>query len=293
MLKKTLFLVLFYSCNLNAQEIAPASKNHDTLVTAAHVPALAVKDKQADKFYRMDYKFDLPIIAVGFAATAYSFSVIYSKEATLESTVLALDKKNIPAFDRWAIKYHDGNMDKVSYYPFYAVMPLPLILFVDKKMRKDAGRISILYLEAFAFTGIVYGSAVYFVDRYRPDVYNTTLPMSYRTNGNYRNSFFAGHVAVMATSTFFIAKVFDDYHPESNWKWVVYGGAAAATLGMGYMRLEAGKHFPSDILLGALVGTASGILTPTLHKNKSKEQKWTVQPDFIDRGAGLSFTYKL
>ncbi len=242
----------------------------------------------------MNYKTVVPIIVVGFTATAYAFSKIYTKTNTPDATIAALDKNNIPVFDRWATKYHDLNMDRISYYPFYAVMPLPAILFIDKKMRKDAGKISIMYLEAFAFTGVVYGSSVYFIDRYRPDVYNTSLDMSYRHNGNYRNSFFAGHVAVVATSTFFIAKVYDDYHPESNWKWLVYGGAAAATIGMGYMRLEAGKHFPSDILTGAIVGTTAGLLTPTLHKSRTKPQKWTVSPALLDNGSsGFAFTYKL
>jgi len=294
MLNKTLFLVLFFACKLNAQEVITTSKDRDTAISEEKIPSHTVTDRQADKMYRLNYKVVVPIIAVGFAATGYSFSVIYSKKATPVDVILKLNKNNVPAFDRWATKFHDPNMDKLSYYPFYAVMPLPLILFLDKKMRKDAGSIGLVYLEAFAFTGIVYAGSVYFVDRYRPDVYNTSLPMSYRTNGNYRNSFFAGHVAVVATSTFFIARVYDDYHPHSKWKWAIYGGAAAATLGMGYMRLEAGKHFPSDILLGTLVGTTSGLLTPLLHKNHDlQKQKWTLQPDVRNNGAGISFNYKL
>ncbi len=253
-------------------------------------PDDTVKIAQPQKIYKINYKTVVPIIVLGDAAVAYSFSVIYSKENTPEADILKLDKNNVPKFDRWATKYHDENLDKVSYYPFYAVMPLPAILFIDKKMRKNAGTIGLLYLEAFAFTGIVYGGSVYFVDRYRPDVYNTTLPMDYRSNGNFRNSFFAGHVAVVATSTFFMAKVYDDYHPGSSWKWVAYGGAAAATLGMGYMRLKAGKHFPTDILLGALVGTTSGILTPALHKNK-KNHPWSVVPAYFGDGSGMSLTY--
>ncbi len=294
MLKKTIFLLVFFACKLNAQEVNIPIANLDTIASQKPEQDNTQKDGKPDKFYKMNYKTVVPIIAVGFAAVGYSFSVIYSKEATPVETIQNLNKNNIPAFDRWATNYHDQNMDKISYYPFYAVMPLPLILFIDKKMRKDAGTISLMYLEAFAYTGLIYGGSVYFVDRYRPDVYNTNLAMSYRTNGNYRNSFFAGHVAVVATSTFFIAKVFDDYHPESNWKWVIYGGAAAATVGMGYMRLEAGKHFPSDILLGALVGTASGILTPALHKNKSKKQKWSLTPDMNEKGgSGMTVTYKI
>jgi len=298
-MKRILFFILLSAVRLNAQELT-------TISTFNQSPALeqrlagddtTISDEVVSKpakVYKMNYKTVVPIIVVGFAATAYSFSVIYKKPNTPDATILALNKDNIPAFDRWATQFHDLNMDRISYYPFYAVMPLPAILFIDKKMRKDAGRISIMYLEAFAFTGVIYGSSVYFVDRYRPDVYNTTLPMSYRHNGNYRNSFFAGHVAVMATSTFFMAKVYDDYHPESSWKWVIYGGAAAATIGMGYMRLEAGKHFPSDILTGAIVGVTSGLLTPALHKTRSHPQKWSVAPALLNNGStGFSFTYKL
>ena len=292
-MKKALFLVIFFALKLNAQEAVKPPIDKATVISDTLAQNRKATDRQKDKIYRMNYKVDIPIIVVGGAATIYSFTIIYTKKATPEATILALNKNNIPSFDRWATKYHDVNMDKISYYPFYAAMPLPLILLLDKKVSKDAGRIGLLYLEAFAFTGVVYAGAVYSVDRYRPDVYNTSLDMSYRTNGNYRNSFFAGHVAVMATSTFFIAKVFDDYHPQSNWKWVIYGGAAVATLGMGYMRLEAGKHFPSDILLGAVVGTASGLLTPTLHKNKTREQKWSLNPDIMTNGAGFAFTYKL
>ena len=283
-----LFMTLFFA-RLNAQEVLDGDRD-----SVNYSLADAPDKGEPGKVYHMNYKVDVPIIVVGGAATIYSFTIIYTKKNTPVATIQALNKNDIPAFDRWATRYHDLNMDKISYYPFYGVMPLPLILLADKKMRKDAGSIGLLYLEAFAFTGVIYASSVYFVDRYRPDVYNTTLDMSYRTNGNFRNSFFAGHVAVMATSTFFIARVFDDYHPESNWKWAIYGGAAAATAGMGYMRLEAGKHFPSDILLGAAVGVASGLFTPALHKNRNlSKQRWSLSPFIMDRGQGFSFTYKL
>jgi membrane-associated phospholipid phosphatase len=287
MLKHALcLLVLLFAVKVNAQ------MDQDT--TSDEGVEQSGKTMHRGQVYKMNYKTVVPIVGVSFPTILYAFSKIYKKTKTPDATILALDKNNIPAFDRWATKYHDINTDKISYYPFYAVMPLPAILFIDRRMRKDALKISVMYLEAFAFTGLVYSGSVYFVDRYRPDVYNTSLLLSYRTNGNYRNSFFAGHVAVMSTSAFFMAKVYADYHPESNWKWVFYGGAAAATLGMGYMRLEAGKHFPSDILLGTLVGTTSGILTPAFHRNRNpKDQKWSLTPTVMEQGPGLSFTYKL
>src|SRR6185312_3030090 len=205
-MKKTLFILLFSVSRLYAQEAAMPSITHDTDVSDEQEAVQL--HKHADHIYHIKYQTVAPIVAVSYGIVLYDFSKIYKKSQTPEATILALNKNNVPVFDRWATKYHDVNMDKISYYPYYAVMPLPAILFIDKKMRKDAARISMIYLEAFAFTGLIYGNSVYFVDRFRPDVYNTSLPMSYRSEGNYRNSFFAGHVAVMATATFFIARVY-------------------------------------------------------------------------------------
>jgi membrane-associated phospholipid phosphatase len=222
----------------------------------------------------------------------YAFSKIYRKSPTPVSTILALDRNNVPAFDRWVTYNHNDRIDKFSYYPFYAVMPLPFVLLLDRRVSHDAGRVGLLYLEAFAFTGVTYTASVYFVDRFRPDVYNTSLDLQYRTNGNFRNSFYAGHVAVMATSTFFVSKVYSDYHPYSPLKWVFYGASAVATAGMGYLRLEAGKHFLSDVLLGTAIGVASGMLTPELHKNMARQHAWTLSPTYYT-GPGLAFTYHL
>lgn len=247
-----------------------------------------------DKIYRIRKGVDYPLI-VGLGGTSiYMMTIIYNKDKTPLSTIQNLNKNNVPSIDRWTAGWHDANLDQASYYPFYGVMPLPLILLADKRIAADKGTIGLLYLESFAFEGIIYTSAVYFADRFRPDVYNTSLDLNYRTNGNFRNSFFAGHVAVVADATFFISTVYASYHPYSNLKWVLYGASTAATLGMAYMRLYAGKHFTSDIITGIVVGVGCGTLTPILHKRRDyRKQKWTMMPSLMEKGAGFAFTYKL
>jgi membrane-associated phospholipid phosphatase len=116
--------------------------------------------------------------------------------------------------------------------------------------------------------------------------------MGDRTSGGAKNSFFAGHVALVGTSTFFIAKVYSDYHPDSKAKWAFYTGAALLTGATGYLRHIGGKHFPSDILLGTAVGTLSGILVPHFHKNKSlKNNRLSIYP-FAGQSNGLAVVYK-
>jgi len=75
-------------------------------------------------------------------------------------------------------------------------------------------------------------------------------------------------VALVGTTTFFAAKVFSDYHPNSKLRPYLWTAAALATGTTGYLRYRSGRHFPSDILVGAAVGTLSGILVPQFHKVK-------------------------
>jgi membrane-associated phospholipid phosphatase len=46
----------------------------------------------------------------------------------------------------------------------------------------------------------------------------------------------------------------------------VWATAAAFPLVTGILRLTAGKHYPSDVLVGYLVGAATGILVPFAHQ---------------------------
>ncbi|HXS36530.1 MAG TPA: phosphatase PAP2 family protein [Flavipsychrobacter sp.] len=260
--------------------------------------AIVAEEMPKEHVYNIKYGIDVPITAVLGGTAVYMLPIIYSKKNTSVATIESLNKNDVPEIDRWTAGWHDANLDKASYYPFYAVMPLPIILLADKQIAPDKGRIGIMYLEAFSFEGILYTSAVYFGNRFRPDVYDANLPLSYRTNGNFRNSFFAGHVAVVALSTLFVSKVYNDYHPHSKVRWVLYGSSAALTLGMAYMRLYAGKHFTSDILVGMAVGTVCGLGVPMVHKNKDyKKQKWSLSPDLFNGRSGLGmgfyFTYKL
>ena len=152
---------------------------------------------------------------------------------------------------------------------------------LDKEIRKDALKMAILYLESMSVTGLLYTGSVYLTNRYRPYAYNPEVPMDRRTRGGAKNSFFAGHVALVGTSTFFIAKVLNDYHPDSKVKWLPFTLAGLATGTTAYLRYRGGEHFLSDIVLGTAVGVLTGILVPHVHKNKN----------IIDRRLSFTATY--
>jgi membrane-associated phospholipid phosphatase len=236
-------------------------------------------------------KIDLAITLPCAAFSIYSFPIIYSKPESDSAKIAGLSKENIPAFDRWAVK-HSDKASELSDIAFYGSMPYPIVLLLDKDIRRDAGRVGGLYLEAMAITGLLYTGSNMVFDRYRPETYDVTKPFSERLSGNEKNAFFAGHVALVGTSTFFTASIYDIYHPNSKLKWLFYGVAIAATGTTIYLRHEAGKHFPSDLLVGTLVGVGSGMLVPRLHRAKpEKKTSWFLTPQ-VGRGLGFAATYR-
>ena len=129
------------------------------------------------------------------------------KTKSTPEQIQALNKDDINSFDRWAAGMSSAQADAESNYLFYGLIPAPFLLAgLDKRMRKDFWKISALYIEAMAITGTLYTGATFLVDRYRPETYDVTLSVDQRTNGNYKNAFFAGHVANVGTIAFFTAK---------------------------------------------------------------------------------------
>lgn len=248
---------------------------------------------EATEVYRIKPKLDIPITVAATAFTIFGFSQVYTKDPTPEATIRNLDVQNIPRFDRWAADIHNEKAADASDFIFYGSVPVPFLLLADKKIRKDAAKIGLLYLEAMSATGVLYTGSNMAFNRYRPYTYNENNSMGNRTEGNAKNSFFAGHSALVGTATFFTAKVFADYNPTSRWKWAMYGAAAIATGTTGYLRHRGGRHFPSDIVVGTAVGTLSGILIPHFHKHKLfKDPNLSVVPFSGGTSHGLLLTYK-
>ncbi len=216
--------------------------------------------------YKLRPKVDIPLSVITVGWSGYALSHIYSKDPSTDAQILALNKNDIPSIDRNGASVYDLKAKNASDYLFYGSMPLPLVLLADKEIRKDAGKIGFLYLQAMGITGFLYTGSVYLVDRYRPLAYNPNVDMQTRKRGGAKNSFFAGHVALVGTSTFFTASVFDHYHPNSKFKYVFYSAAALATVATGYLRYKGGQHFKTDVALGILVGTMSGLMVPRAHK---------------------------
>jgi len=291
-------IFLFYQgyCQSDSLQSVPGDSSHRDSV--AVIPQVQDEPNRfpakKESVYTLKPGVDIPVIAAGTGWSLYALTKIYIKTPPTVEQIQSLKTSDINAFDRWAVYPYSKSLDKISYYPFYAAIPCPLIFFLtEKETRSDFFKLTFLYWEAMSVTGLLGMTATYNVDRYRPYAYSSATTMDKRTGSIAKNSFYAGHVQVVATPTFFLAKVYADYHPDSKIKWVFYGIASVATGATAYMRLRGGMHFPSDVLLGTATGVLAGVLVPQYHKTKStKPSSMTIMPYSTGDLNGLVLTYQ-
>ena len=226
--------------------------------------------------YRTTWAFDGPYLGVSLGLNVLGFKLIQDKEALSLQELNELSKDDVLGIDRFIAGNYSEEADQLSYYPFYGSFAVPVVMMLaDGNMRSNAGQISLLFVESMATTGAIYTLTAGLIDRPRPLSYNTSVPEEERREGGAQRSFIAGHTAATASASFFAAKIYNDFYPDSALKPYVWTAAAAVPAWVAYLRSKAGKHFLTDNIVGYAVGAASGILIPELHK---KDRNFQVSP---------------
>lgn len=251
--------------------------------------------QENDRTYKVNWKYDAPILVAGIGGTMLGFSAISSQEGIDSTTLAGLDKNDINGLDRRVAGNFDLKAEAQSDILFFGAFPYGFVLLADKKARQEAGAIGLMYLEVTALSSMGYSLAAGNTTRYRPYTYkkdeldNEEL-QSDRRSLHARNSFWGGHPATVTASTVFVAKVYSDLHPESNFKYALWGIAAGASIATGALRVKAGKHFITDITTGILVSGTIGWLVPHLHKVKDKDSAFKIMP-YTGESTGLYMAY--
>ena len=209
------------------------------------------------------------------------------------SQVNALDPYEIPGFDRPIIKKWNPDAALVSDIFLYGSFTLPAFMMINKRARKDFLVVGFIYAETALLTLGLTELTKGLSKRARPFAYNPDVEMHYKTERDARLSFFSGHTSITAALCFTTAKIFSDYSDNSTHEALVWTAAAVIPLTTAFLRVEAGKHFPSDVIGGYLIGGAVGYLIPWLHKKKPLAKGMSLSPVGLDGGAGLYFSYRL
>jgi membrane-associated phospholipid phosphatase len=247
--------------------------------------------------YRVNNWVSGSFCVIATAADIYAIpNVIKNKKDITDQELQGLNKNIFTGFDHWALEQDPAQRQsyaKASDYTLPGLIILPGLLALDKNIRQDWFRILVMYYEMHAITFSIYNYSPFgpaFQNKYRPLVYYDQLPINERTPGNNRNSMYSGHTATAIASTYFMVKVYCDYHPEiCNKKYILYGIATIPPLVEGYFRVKAMLHFPSDVLIGVAIGAACGILVPEIHRFKNHKVNLGLSSTPVGPGLGLTW----
>ncbi len=185
-----------------------------------------------------------------------------------------LDPVNVSRFDRIATRAYRPTTARLSDVLLSGSLLLPFALSLHPRLRDDFGELSFLALQTFVYSDALTNWTKYGVKRTRPLAY---LPASQdlkllalQQAPDARLSFFSGHTSGTACATFFAAQVFDAYWPDHPARPYVWIGAATLPAVVGLLRVRAGKHFPSDVIAGYVVGASVGLVNPWLHRRNRR-----------------------
>lgn len=250
---------------------------------------------QKGSVYSINRKVELPLTVALFMSNYFGYQYINKKTPLSIDEINALDANDIWWLDRIATQQDPASRNKfhsASDVVMNVTIALPALLVIDKKIRKDWLDLLILYGETHALNSSLHLAVSAMSNRIRPFVYHPDIAIEDKTISGTTESFYSGHTSTTAAASFFMAKVYSDYHPElGNKKYWVFGAATIPPLVVGALRVKAMKHFPTDVATGLVVGAAMGILVPHLHKKK-KNKDLSFIP-FTGEAHGLRIHYTI
>jgi membrane-associated phospholipid phosphatase len=136
--------------------------------------------------------------------------------------------------------------------------------------------------------------AKHLLPRPRPYVYGQQAPEEDREKTDAYLSFWSAHAAVTACALTSFAYIQMKDNPGKATTKLAVVGALTVIPTVGVLMVLSGHHFPSDVLVGAGVGTALGLLIPYLHlRHDGGVVYGSVSPLLPNAYDGFGFTINL
>lgn len=162
---------------------------------------------------------------------------------------------DVPPWDRWALGRNDhtgGEASTALEYAFVFGAPSAALL-TDPGTPGDRAVAAGITIEALVATSAVTNFLKSTVHRPRP----------YAIDGQPQptavyHSFPSGHTSASFAGASALFDIWRLRHPQSRATPWIGAGLYAAAAACGFLRVEAGRHYPSDVVAGAGIGTAVG-----------------------------------
>ena len=238
---------------------------HRWVVTALIVSALPLRSARADTADAIPgHTVERPV-AGGIQATALavgglSYLIPARGGALWDHELLDLDLRVRDDFSRRASHLSDGLL---------VLSVLAPAAYLTGTTIDDAdGDKLLLYSETMAINVGMASLVKHLVQRPRPYMYSKDPSVRAYAKGQGADahmSFYSGHAAITFGAAMAGAYLLGASGENEQVRGIAFGAGFGIAAMTATLRVRAGKHFVSDVLVGAVVGTSIGYLVPALH----------------------------
>ncbi len=241
------------------------------------VPAMAdtVADPQTRSPFEVDLAVDLPAIVI--TAVIAGAPVVLMDELSGPHCGPLCDRGSLNPFDRTVVGFRSDSAAVVANILVGSAVALPFVFdLIDVAISDTADGWSgwatdvVVLGETALVNNALFQVTKLAVRRPRPYAYDPDVSVTERSQADAAMSFYSGHTAnafAMATAYSYL---FTKRHADSGMVIPVWLGTHLLAVGTGVSQVLAGEHFWTDVIVGAVVGSAVGLAIPHLHLRDSE-----------------------
>lgn len=251
-----------------AWAVAILAVNPPARAQADHVRETAAPRDERPPAYRYAPALDLPL-TVGLLGSSAALHWTRPERSTPDCYPCSTDGLN--PIDQGAVGRGADWAATVSDVGLYASLSAPfLVTLIDAGARDaDLGRAaatSAVILESMSAALTLNQLTKRIVQRPRPSVYARSRSEQERVSYGDTLSFYSGHTSLAFAGAVSLGTTYARRHDDPRAEAAVWGVGLGVASMTGIGRVLAGKHFWTDVLVGAATGGAIGWLVPKLHE---------------------------
>jgi len=217
--------------------------------------------------WNIDYKTDIGITTISFL-----IGILPSKLVTQAPSYMKeqkLDKNEINSFDSVSLKNYSPQSAKISDYLIIGMPLLSLGINGFNNSKSNFLNETVIFIETLAVSTALNTIVKFAVNRPRPYIYSNKASQEEKNKRDAYLSFYSGHSSFAFTTAVSFSSIMSHRYKKLWQKYIIWGTSLSLASTVAYLRVKAGKHFPSDVITGALIGSSIGWLIPHLHEKEN------------------------
>ncbi len=228
---------------------------------------ISANDKKT--YYDVDYNIDIPIIITSTLIGVLPRFITPKLPSYMKSENLNIDDVN--SFDRLTIYNYNETSAKISDYMVASMAIMPFAINWIENNDTEYFKESLIIIESIAISSALNNIVKYAISRPRPYIYTSKANTKEKNNRDAHLSFYSGHTTFAFSTAVSFATIMSKRFDKTWQKSLIWGIPLTLASTVAFLRINAGKHFLTDVITGAIIGSSIGWIVPYLHEKSSNQ----------------------